>query len=165
MSQKTAQTPLVSLVIPVYNSMPYLVETLDAIATQGLDEEQLEVILVDDGSDDGSEKVLADEPFSYGEGITGWAVEHREPVLANRAELDPRVRFVADTTPDPESLVVVPLVALLSVAGSRLAGVGASQGPSTVAPLASARTPQQLAELLASVDVELSADELARLSA
>jgi diguanylate cyclase (GGDEF)-like protein len=61
------------------------------------------------GSD--SEKVLADEPFSYGVGITGWAVEHREPVLANRAELDPRVRFVADTPPDPESLVVVPLVA------------------------------------------------------
>ena len=50
-----------------------------------------------------AEKVLADEPFSYGVGITGWAVEHREPVLANRAELDPRVRFVADTPPDPES--------------------------------------------------------------
>jgi diguanylate cyclase (GGDEF)-like protein len=58
-----------------------------------------------------AEKVLADEPFAYGVGITGWAVLHREPVLANRAELDPRVRFVADTTPDPESLVVVPLVA------------------------------------------------------
>ena len=58
-----------------------------------------------------AEKVLADEPFSYGVGITGWAVEHREPVLANRAELDPRVRFVADTPPDPESLIVVPLLA------------------------------------------------------
>ncbi len=33
------------------------------------------------------------------------------------------------------ALVVVPLVALLSVAGSRLAGVGASQGPSAAAPL------------------------------
>ena len=33
------------------------------------------------------------------------------------------------------ALVVVPLVALLSVAGSRLAGIGASKGPSTVAPL------------------------------
>ena len=32
-------------------------------------------------------------------------------MLANRAELDPRVRFVADTPPDPESLIVVPLVA------------------------------------------------------
>jgi diguanylate cyclase (GGDEF)-like protein len=58
-----------------------------------------------------AEKVLADAPFSYGVGITGWAVEHREPVLANRAELDPRVRFVTDTTPDPESLIVVPLIA------------------------------------------------------
>ena len=58
-----------------------------------------------------AEKVLADAAFSYGVGITGWAAEHREPVLANRAELDPRVRFVANTTPDPESLIAVPLVA------------------------------------------------------
>lgn len=59
-NQKTAETPLVSLVIPVFNSMPYLVETLDAIETQGLAEDQLEVILVNDGSTDGSEKVLAE---------------------------------------------------------------------------------------------------------
>jgi diguanylate cyclase (GGDEF)-like protein len=58
-----------------------------------------------------AEQVLADEPFPYGVGITGWAVQHREAVLANRAELDPRVRFVADTMPDPESLIVVPFVA------------------------------------------------------
>jgi GAF domain-containing protein len=58
-----------------------------------------------------SDKVLADAAFPYGVGITGWAAEHREPALANRAELDPRVRFVTDTTPDPESLIVAPLVA------------------------------------------------------
>jgi len=34
------------------------------------------------------------------------------------------------------ALVVVPLVALLTVAGSRLAGVGASEGPSAATPLA-----------------------------
>jgi competence protein ComEA len=34
------------------------------------------------------------------------------------------------------ALVLVPLVALLTVAGSRLAGVGASESPSTVPPLA-----------------------------
>jgi competence protein ComEA len=34
------------------------------------------------------------------------------------------------------ALVLVPLVVLLTVAGSRLAGVGASRGPATVAPLA-----------------------------
>jgi len=58
-----------------------------------------------------AEKVLADSAFAYGVGITGWAAEHREPVLANRAELDPRVRFVTNTPPDPESLIAVPLVA------------------------------------------------------
>ena len=51
------------------------------------------------GSD--AEKVIADAAFSYGVGITGWAAEHREPVLANRAELDPRVRFVANTHARP----------------------------------------------------------------
>ena len=51
------------------------------------------------------------ERFAYGEGITGWAVEHRKPVLANRAHLDPRVRFVPGTPLDPEALIAVPLVA------------------------------------------------------
>jgi competence protein ComEA len=36
------------------------------------------------------------------------------------------------------ALVLVPLVALLTVAGSRLAGIGASEGPSVAAPLAPA---------------------------
>jgi diguanylate cyclase (GGDEF)-like protein len=56
-------------------------------------------------------QVLADEPFPFGEGITGWAAEQREPVLANNAHLDPRVRWVADTDTSPESLIAVPLIA------------------------------------------------------
>jgi diguanylate cyclase (GGDEF)-like protein len=51
------------------------------------------------------------ETFSFDEGITGWAVVHREPVLANRAHLDPRVRFVPGTPVDPEALIAVPLIA------------------------------------------------------
>jgi diguanylate cyclase (GGDEF)-like protein len=51
------------------------------------------------------------ERFAFGEGITGWAVEHREPVLANQAHLDPRVRFVPGTPVDPEALIAVPLIA------------------------------------------------------
>ena len=51
------------------------------------------------------------ETFSFGEGITGWAVDHREAVLANRAHLDPRVRFVPGTPIDPEALIAVPLIA------------------------------------------------------
>jgi len=51
------------------------------------------------------------ETFAFGEGITGWAVEHREPVLTNQAHLDPRVRFVPGTPPEPEALIAVPLIA------------------------------------------------------
>src|SRR5215471_14480107 len=47
-------------------------------------------------------QVLA-ERFPFGEGITGWAVEHREPVLANSAHLDPRVRIVPGTPNEPEA--------------------------------------------------------------
>ena len=49
--------------------------------------------------------------FSFDEGITGWAVEHREAVLANKAHLDPRVRFVPGTPIEPEALIAVPLIA------------------------------------------------------
>ena len=51
------------------------------------------------------------ETFSFGEGITGWAVEQREAVLANNAHLDPRVRFVPGTPVEPEALIAVPLIA------------------------------------------------------
>ena len=49
---------------------------------------------------------ILSERFPFGEGITGWAVEHREPVLANQAHLDPRVRFVPGTPLEPEALIV-----------------------------------------------------------
>ena len=39
-------------------------------------------------------------------------------MLANRADLDPRVRFVEGTPPDPESLIAVPLIARGSVKGA-----------------------------------------------
>jgi diguanylate cyclase (GGDEF)-like protein len=56
-------------------------------------------------------KEVMSETFSFGEGITGWAVEHREAVLANQAHLDPRVRFVPGTPVEPEALISVPLIA------------------------------------------------------
>lgn len=65
-----------------------------------------------------ADEVLADDPFAFGTGITGWAVAQREPVLANRADLDPRVRFVEGTPPDPESLIAVPLIARGRVKGA-----------------------------------------------
>jgi diguanylate cyclase (GGDEF)-like protein len=57
------------------------------------------------------EREVMAETFSFGQGITGWAVEHREPVLSNKAHLDPRVRFVPGTPVEPEALIAVPLIA------------------------------------------------------
>jgi len=48
----------VSVVIPVYNTRPYLAECLDSVLTQDLAPRELEVIAVDDGSTDGSAELL-----------------------------------------------------------------------------------------------------------
>lgn len=48
---------LVSVVIPVYNGARFLAETLDSVAAQSY--RPLEVILVDDGSTDGSDRIVA----------------------------------------------------------------------------------------------------------
>ena len=54
-----------------------------------------------------------------GEGITGWAIDHREPQLVNEAHLDPRVKTVPGTPEDePEALISVPLIARGTVKGA-----------------------------------------------
>jgi len=71
--------------------------------------------------------VLARDPLAeqilnsrarFGQGITGWAAEHREAVLANQAHLDPRVTFIPGTPMDPEALICVPLIARGSIKGA-----------------------------------------------
>ncbi|MGZ8782787.1 MAG: diguanylate cyclase [Gaiellaceae bacterium] len=54
---------------------------------------------------------ILNDTFPFGVGITGWAVEHRQPVLSNQAHLDSRVAFVPGTPLEPEALIVVPLIA------------------------------------------------------
>ena len=50
--------PKLSVIIPVYNALPYLREMLDSLAAQDLDPSAFDVIAVDDGSTDGSSDVL-----------------------------------------------------------------------------------------------------------
>ncbi len=68
--------------------------------------------------DQWAEKILADH-CPFGAGLTGWGVEHREPVRVNQAHLDPRVMTVAGTPDDePEALITIPLIARDSIKGA-----------------------------------------------
>lgn len=64
----------------------------------------------------------------FGRGLMGWVVEHGEAVLANDALADPRALQIPGTPPDPEALVVVPLISDGQVTGSmnvsRMGGQG-----------------------------------------
>ncbi|MFG3342759.1 glycosyltransferase family 2 protein [Glycomyces sp. NPDC048151] len=51
-------TPLVSVVMPVHNAMPYLLKGLQSVVDQSIGAENLEIIAVDDGSTDGSGEAL-----------------------------------------------------------------------------------------------------------
>jgi diguanylate cyclase (GGDEF)-like protein len=65
-----------------------------------------------------ADEVMNDRP-RFGEGITGWAIDNREPQLVNDAHLDPRVKQVPGTPEgEPESLISIPLVARGSVKGA-----------------------------------------------
>ena len=58
-----------------------------------------------------AEKIM-NSRSAFGEGITGWAALHREPVRTNQAHLDPRTKTVPGTPPDEaEALITVPLIA------------------------------------------------------
>jgi diguanylate cyclase (GGDEF)-like protein len=65
-----------------------------------------------------AEKIM-NSRSDFGEGITGWAALHREPVRTNQAHLDPRTKTVPGTPADePEALITVPLIARDLVKGT-----------------------------------------------
>jgi diguanylate cyclase (GGDEF)-like protein len=65
-----------------------------------------------------ADEIMGDQPI-YGEGITGWVVEKRQPQLVNNAHLDPRVKVVPGTPADePEALISVPLIARGTIKGA-----------------------------------------------
>jgi glycosyltransferase involved in cell wall biosynthesis len=53
-----ASVPDVSVIVAVYNTMPYLVKCLESLITQTIGRDRLEVVAVDDGSTDGSGEEL-----------------------------------------------------------------------------------------------------------
>ena len=63
-------------------------------------------------------EAILDYEAPLGTGITGWAVEHAEAVLVNDAINDPRSIQIPGTPVEPESLIVVPLIAQGEVLGT-----------------------------------------------
>jgi glycosyltransferase involved in cell wall biosynthesis len=81
--------PLVSVVLPVYNSEAFLRETLESVFA--LEYEPLEVIVVDDGSTDGSAALAQSFP-----GVRRIRQENRGPAAARNAGIEAaRGEFVA----------------------------------------------------------------------
>lgn len=57
LSKKNGSTPLLSVVVPVYNVALYLDECLDSLLHQGFSDSEMEVLMVNDGSTDGSDLI------------------------------------------------------------------------------------------------------------
>ena len=51
-------SPLLTYIVPLYNTEAYVQRCLQSIVDQGLEEDQYEVLVVDDGSTDGSKTVV-----------------------------------------------------------------------------------------------------------
>lgn len=50
--------PDVTIIVPVYNAMPYLTTCLDSLVGQTIDHARMHVVAVNDGSTDGSDREL-----------------------------------------------------------------------------------------------------------
>lgn len=72
--ESSEDVPEVSVVVPIFNAMPYLRELLDSLAAQDLGADAFEVFLVDDGSTDGGSAYM-DEFASRHANVT---VHHQE---------------------------------------------------------------------------------------
>ena len=57
MTEGKSSEPIISVVVPIYNAVLYLESCLNSILDQHLSEDELEVIMVNDGSTDGSQLI------------------------------------------------------------------------------------------------------------
>lgn len=76
--------PVVSVIIPVYNVAPYVREALDSVVDQTY--EKLEIIVIDDGSTDGSGEIC--DEYKTDPRITVIHQENRGPGSARNTGLD-----------------------------------------------------------------------------
>ena len=111
LSEQTLDTLLERIADTLGDLMPY-----EALHVYEADVEARQLVPVLARSDYQDE--IMNSRALFGEGITGWAVENRQPVWTNRAHLDPRVQNVPGTPVEPEALITVPLIARGALKGA-----------------------------------------------
>lgn len=78
--------PLISIIVPVYNTRDYLRECLDSILEQsGVD---VELIIINDGSDDGSEDICKEYSSRYGSKVILINTPHVGPAACRNAGVE-----------------------------------------------------------------------------
>lgn len=97
----TSETPVVSVVIPAYNSADTLGACLDSLAAQGYPRERFEVIVVDDGSTDETIVIARTSPVALSGRFTVVSQANAGPAAARNAGIRAAVgRIVALTDAD-----------------------------------------------------------------
>ncbi len=112
LSEQSRDALLERIATTLSDLMPY-----EALHVYEADEQRRELVPVLARSQSYEEEIMADRP-RFGEGLTGWAVEHRLPIWSNRADLDPRSLVVPGTPVEPEAMIVVPLIARGALKGA-----------------------------------------------
>ena len=87
----------------------------DSLTIYRADEAETELVAVL-AKDQWADEILGSS-MAFGEGLAGWAARNKEPVLTNRANLDPRTQHVPGTPDEPEAMICVPLLSKSSVKG------------------------------------------------
>ena len=82
---KIIEEPLVSIIIPVYNTKPYLERCIQSVVQQTY--KQLEILLIDDGSTDGAAE-LCDRFAEHHTNIYVVHIENRGVSIARNKGLD-----------------------------------------------------------------------------
>jgi len=87
-----ARNPIVSVVIPIFNGAPFVAKAVESILAQGVTD--VEIIVVDDGSTDGTQEVLAE--LATTTGIVWFQQTHGGPARSrNRGINEASGEFIA----------------------------------------------------------------------
>jgi|GEM_PF-795587 len=100
MTKQQNEKPLISIIIPVYNSEQYLSKCLDSVINQTIGNDKLDIVVINDGSPDNSMQILEKYRAKY-HNITILSQENMgQSVARNTALPHTRGEYIAYVDPD-----------------------------------------------------------------